>query len=131
MVANFMSIDYLPHLIARDTIFIFLGCISTYERNRHEENTIAAAGVIIVLLILGAESIIYVNHKAKANLFMRMQVISLQQEQLKNLFDTMPDKVLILSKTSEASAPKSLYSNRQMNDFFGCDVVNSEKRNRS
>ena len=78
MVANFMSIDYLPHLIARDTIFLFLGCISTYERNRHEENTIASAGVIIVLLLCGMESIIYVNHKAKANLFMKIQVITLQ-----------------------------------------------------
>ena len=77
-VANFMSIDYLPHLIARDTIFIFLGCITAYERNRHEENTIAAAGVIIVLFLVGGESIIYVNHKAKANLFMRIQAITLQ-----------------------------------------------------
>ena len=43
-----------------------------------------------------------------------------------NLFDTVPDKVIIYSKTSEASAPKSLYSNRQMNTFFGCDVVKSD-----
>ena len=43
-----------------------------------------------------------------------------------NLFDTVPDKVLIFSKTSEASAPKSLYSNRQMNKFFGCDVVKTD-----
>ena len=61
---------------------------------------------------LGIESIIYVNHKAKVELFMRVKVTEFQQEQLMDLFDTVPDKVLIFSKTSEASAPKSLYSNR-------------------
>ena len=58
------------------------------------------------------EAIIYVNHKAKANLFMRIKVIALQEEQLKNLLDTVPDKVLIVTKTSEASVPKSIYSNK-------------------
>ena len=58
---------------------------------------------------------------------MRMKVLMLQQEQLKNLIDTVPDKVLIFSKTSEASAPKSLYSNHRMNEFFGCNVVEKDK----
>ena len=35
----------------------------------------------------------------------------------------MPDKVLICSKANEAQAPKSIYSNKQMNTFFGCNVV--------
>ena len=80
-----------------------------------------------MLLNIGLETIIYVNHKSKALLFMKMQVLMLQQEQLKTLFDTVPGKVLILSKTNgEASAPKSLYSNREMNRFFGCNVVKKD-----
>ena len=61
---------------------------------------------------------------------MRIKVIEFQQEQLMNLFDMVPDKVLIYSKTSEASAPKSLYSNRQMNNFFGCNVVKTDATSR-
>ena len=48
-----------------------------------------------------------------------------------NLFDMVPDKVLIYSKTSESSAPKSLYSNRQMNTFFGCDFVKTDSISRT
>jgi len=83
-----------------------------------------------VFLILGMEGIIYVNHKAKANLFMRIKVIALQEEQLKNLLDTVPDKVLIVSKPSEAIAPRSLYSNRGMNEFFGGDIVEMSTRSK-
>ena len=47
---------------------------------------------------------------------------------MKNLFDTVPDKVLIYTRMREALvAPKSLYSNRQMNEFFGSDVVNMDR----
>lgn len=83
--------------------------------------------MIGIFLIFGLESIIYVNHKAKANLFLQIKVIAIQEEQLKNLLDTVPDKVLIVSKPSDAVAAKNLYSNRQMNEFFGGDVVELSK----
>ena len=107
-----MAIDYLPHLAFRQGIYLFWAVMQTYVMNQKDENTILTAVIALVLLDLGVESIIYVNHKAKVELFMRIKVTEFQQEQLMDLFDTVPDKVLIFSKTSEASAPKSLYSNR-------------------
>ena len=44
------------------------------------------------------------------------------------MLDSVPDKVLICTQALEAAAPKSVYSNQQMNTFFGCDVVRSGKR---
>ena len=79
--------------------------------------------MICQILVLGIESIIFVTHKAKSNLFLRIKVTALQEDQMQNLLNTVPDKVLICSKASEGSMPISLYSNRQMNNFFGCDVV--------
>ena len=118
-------------MLARELFAVGLSICNMVTRNRYGENNVYAAGLVLILLVLSMESIMYVNHKAKANLFMRIKVIALQEEQLKNLLDTVPDKVLIMSKTSEASAPKSLYSNRQMNELFGCDVVYSDKLYRS
>lgn len=61
---------------------------------------------------------------------MQIKVMLRQEEQLRNLLDTVPGKVLIVSKPSEANAPRSLYSNREMNDFYGGDVVELGKVSR-
>ena len=112
IVANFLTNDYLPHLAVRQ-IYMLLSITGYVFTNLiNGELNLYAAATFVMLINLGIETIIYVNHKSKAQLFMRMKVLMLQQEQLKSLFDTVPDKVLIFSKTSEARAPKSLYSNR-------------------
>ena len=75
LVANFMSHDYLPHLCSR-LIFVFsTGTMHIFERNRNEENSIFTGSASMIILVLLVEMIIYVNHKAKANLFMRIKVI--------------------------------------------------------
>ena len=40
-----------------------------------------------------------------------------------NLLDTVPDKVLICSQKVEGQDLRPLYSNRQMRDFYGEDLV--------
>ena len=52
-----------------------------------------------------------------------------QQKQLQNLLDTVPDKVLICSQdvnSEEELCP--LYSNQQMRQFYGEDLVKSKKK---
>ena len=43
-----------------------------------------------------------------------------------NLLDTVPDKVLICSQKVEGQDLRPLYSNRQMRDFYGEDLVKSK-----
>ena len=71
-VANFTAINFIPHLVVREIFAIGLALITTVTRNKFGENNLYAAGFIMILLVLGMESIIYVNHRAKANLFMRI-----------------------------------------------------------
>ena len=48
-----------------------------------------------------------------------MKITDLQQKQLSNLLDTVPDKVLICSPVPEGGVAEGIYSNRKMNEFFG------------
>ena len=79
-----------------------------------------------ILIYIAVEAIVYMNYHAKASLFLRVQVANMQEEQMQNLINTMPDMVLICSKPFEDSLPKSVYSNRKMNAFFGCNLVLNE-----
>lgn len=47
--------------------------------------------------LLLAETIFYVQSKAQAKLFLASKVTAMQQEQLFNLLDSVPDSVLICS----------------------------------
>ena len=57
-----------------------------------------------------------------------MLVSRLQQTQLYDLLDSVPDKVLICSKKGDERTPDNLYSNREMNRFFGTDIVLNDHR---
>ena len=39
------------------------------------------------------------------------------------MLDIIPEKFLITTRVKEASAPISIYSNKQMDTFFGCNLV--------
>ena len=113
IVTNFMSVDYLCHMIIREVfvwscLSIIIICRSKFEG----ENNIYAGFILSLLFCILFEAVLYSNHRAKAILFMRMEVSALQEEQLRRLLDTVPDKVLISSQANEDSAPKSIYSNR-------------------
>ena len=68
------------------------------------------------------ECVFFINNKAKANLFLRMKLLTLQQKQMLDLLDSVPDKVLICSQKHD-NLPVGVYSNRKMTQFFGRDIV--------
>ena len=94
------------------------------------ENNVYASFGLTFFFAMMFESVLYSNHRSKAVLFMRIKLTALQEEQLRNLLDTVPDKVVITSQPSEDRAPKSFYSNRQMNEFFGCDFISMDRQSR-
>ena len=113
IVTNFMSVGYLVHMVFRE-VFVW-SCLSMIiiGRSKFEgENNIYAGFIISLSFCILFEAVLYSNHRAKAILFMRMEVSALQEEQLRSLLDTVPDKVLITSQANEDSAPKSIYSNK-------------------
>ena len=60
-----------------------------------------------------AEFVLYTNNLSKAKLFLRLKLATLQQKQMLNLLDSVPDKVLICSQKLDNS-PVEVYSNREM-----------------
>ena len=73
--------------------------------------------------MLIAEIIFFIHHKAEAKLFLSNKVTSLNESQLLNLLDTVPDKVLICSQMRDSHTPKCIFNNRQLKEFFGKDIV--------
>ena len=66
-------------------------------------------------------------NKDKANLFLRIKTAKIQEEQLLNLLDSVPDKVLI-SELRHDGKPTPIYTNRAMRMLFGGDALNQELR---
>lgn len=131
MVTNFMSVDYLCHLIIRQCFTWACMSMIIIGRSQYDgENNVYTGFGLTLIFSLMFESVLYSNHRSKAGLFMRIKLTALQEDQLRNLLDTVPDKVLITSQPSENSAPKSFYSNRQMNEFFGCDFISMDRQSR-
>ena len=117
--SGLLTTYYLPHLIIR-SIFYMAGMISVViAKNEFEENKpiFGIAFAIAGLLLL--ETIVYIVLKNKAKLFVSLKLSGLQQKQLFNLMDTVPDKVLICSPVPEGGVAKGIYSNQKMNEFFG------------
>ena len=70
------------------------------------------------------ELILYVQMKAQVKLFIASQVIEIQERQLLNMLDTVPDKVLVCSiERKNDLKVQPLYNNRQMKEFFGQSLV--------
>ena len=95
-------------------MIFYLACIvlTNYSRFKLDGRNIFSAFTISFFANLMIEAIAYMNMKAKASLFLRIKFMSLQEEQLKNLLDTVPDHVLICSQDKEGHAPKSIFGNR-------------------
>ena len=70
------------------------------------------------------ELIFYVQMKVQVKHFVEGKVYRFQKEQLVNMMNVMPDKMLICSQDQlEDLKPRPLYNNRQMTQFFGTDLV--------
>jgi len=76
------------------------------------------------------EIIFFIHHKAEAKLFLSSKVTKLHESQLLNLLDTVPDKVLICTRTRESHTPKGIFNNRQLKEFFGEDITQPKIKKR-
>ena len=92
----------------------------------NEANLLVSCGMYLILVLI-LEGICWWVHKDKAMLFLRIKTAKLQEEQLLNLLDSMPDKVLI-SELCHESKPVPIYTNRAMRMLFGGDALNKDMR---
>ena len=66
--------------------------------------------------------------KVQVKLFLAGKVNKLQEQQLFNMLDAVPDQVMICSTDrSDTTETQPLYNNLQMRQFFGSDVVSEVK----
>ncbi len=79
------------------------------------------AAYLLIFGTLMAELCFFVQAKANTKLFLALKITDFQQKQLFNLLDSVPDKVLIVSRGNENQLAKAVYTNRQMTEFFGSD----------
>ena len=72
-----------------------------YNDNLFEDkfNQLAIPATLVALIM--AEVSLYISYKARAKLYLESQMNKQQQEQLSNLLDTVPDSVVIFSKSTE------------------------------
>ena len=95
-----------------------------------EENLIGS-----LILFSFIEFLIYINVKSQAQLFKLAKQTEMQQNELINIMDLVPDSVFICSKSKDDTGPVGLYANFKMNQFFGRNVINgfdkSHEQNRS
>lgn len=66
--------------------------------------------------------------RAQVKLFLASKVNKLQEQQLFNMLDAVPDQVMICSTDhKDTTEIQPLYNNLQMRQFFGSDVVSEAK----
>ena len=79
--------------------------------------------IVVLSITTATELSLYLNTKARVNLFVQIQLIKQQQRQMADLLDLVPDNVFICTKTSGDKRPKSVFANLKMNQFFGCNLL--------
>ena len=119
---TFMAVSYLPHLICRVFLVIAIIMLLLYRARQGDDVDVATSLVIAFGLVTIGEVNLYLNHKAKAILFVEIKVNEKQQQQLRNLLNTVPDNVLICTQSLGDVAPKSIYANSKIEDFFKAKV---------
>jgi len=120
----FCSASWLVSLLCRVTLFSSLMASIWVKRWLMGESLTIAVNLVMLLLFSSAfEASLYINMKAKADLFLKMQTNKQQECQLSELLDKVPDSVFICTRGSEATAPKPVYANLNMTKFFGRDIL--------
>ena len=117
------NIRFLKNFIIRQAFWIFTMGFLVYRRRVYEQEfgdekeaePFLFRSISVFLVMLFFEVIFFVNHKDHAKLFLSMKVTEMHQQQLLNLLDSVPDKVLIVKEPQEGLNPKCIYSNRKMN----------------
>ena len=83
--------------------------------------------ILFMIFCIVLELAVYTNIRSQAIFFTKMKQIEMQQTQLKDLLELVPDSVYICTRSSDNSEPKGLFANCKMNNFFGQDVLLSGK----
>ena len=121
---HFMSTNFLISMVTR--VVCVIGCLAlralSWSSDSRDFSILVFSGFCLFLVVF-IESANYCSMRSKALLFQRVKEMGRQEQQLSNLLDAVPDKVLISTRALEAKAPKSVYSNRQMNTFYGCNMA--------
>ena len=101
-----------------------------YQTSKSDPDyTIASDIPIRICVYWLLETIFYVQQKVQAKMFLSQMNARQQEKQLLNLLDTVPDKVLICSQEDISQEELSpLYSNQQMRQFYGEDLVKSKNK---
>ena len=125
---GFLTPQFQRHFIIRGILFVMYRSLIIYLRVVFEEAELFAIVASNILLWLCGEIVFHVQMKAQVKLFLAGKVTAMQQQQLFNLLDSVPDSVLICSQQSESHTPKTLYSNRRMNQFFDREIVRTKEK---
>ena len=81
----------------------------------------------MLIVTIAFESLLYLQVKVFARFSHKMKTIEQQEIQLGGLLDAVPDSVYICTKGGIDKAPKGIYANFKMNQFFGRRVVTDSK----
>ena len=119
VISSLVNIKFVRDLVVRVLAFTCVTVIHFTGREKEEIHSLFSAIAASVFFLAIMETINYINCKAKAKLFLRMACTKIQERQLFNLLDTVPDKVLICSQRFSDSKPTLIYANRQIKQFYG------------
>ena len=118
---------YLENLLIRQVFFIAnIVCLLLWRRqfeSSHESGLPIIQGICCFFGIIIIEIILYMKLKESAKLFLAEKVAEKLQDQLLTLLNQVPDRVLICKDPQEGEDPQCVFSNRNMNQFFGKSPV--------
>jgi len=115
-LALFASATWHVGFCSRFPFFLFLFSISLKHRVDSGDGIQALQNWVLTFCATSAvELALYLNVKARANLFMEIKIVEQQQRQMSDLLDLVPDSVFICTKTKGDKQPKSMFANIKMN----------------
>ena len=86
--------------------------VTIIARYRANGEPTAYGFVFCMILLLICELIFFVQEKAQVKLFVANKVIKLQEQQLLDMLDSVPDKVLVCTnERNKDVVPRPLYNN--------------------
>ena len=95
----FVTASWLPHFISHTVIFyVSLIGIMSYRGIIGDDAPLMTNFLVASASFLMLDLTVYLNMRAKARLFFKLQVIEQQEQQLAALLDALPDSVFICSK---------------------------------
>ncbi len=128
LYVGLLTFQFYSHFFIRTFWYITSTIMIDFIRYQAGKSNIASTIVIVTMLVVTIEIIFFTQMKVQVKLFLSSQMIQVQESQLLNMLDSVPDKVLVCSfDRDEDLKPRPLYNNLQMRQFFGCSLVVNNK----